>query len=90
MTGQIEQNQFRLRQFEDGFAAYKTATDARLRALEGGASTTAPTGTSAGTPTTMDEQVRATNTNRPLPTARPTAPSHRADRRARAASHSPT
>ena len=42
MTGQIEQNQFRLRQFEDGFAAYKTATDARLRALEGGATTTAP------------------------------------------------
>ena len=72
MTGQIEQNQFRLRQFEDGFSAYKTATDARLRALEGGASTTAPAGTSAGTPTTMDEQVRATNTNRPLPTARPT------------------
>lgn len=76
MTGQIEQNQFRLRQFEDGFAAYKTATDARLRALEGGgASVTAPAGPSAGTPTTMDEQVRATNTNRPLPTARPTTPS---------------
>lgn len=30
MTGQIEQTQYRLRQMEDQFAAYRTATDARL------------------------------------------------------------
>ncbi|WP_375272910.1 tol-pal system YbgF family protein [Sphingomonas sp.] len=30
MTGQIEQTQYRLRQIEDQFAAYKKATDARL------------------------------------------------------------
>jgi TolA-binding protein len=30
MTGQIEQSQYRLRQLEDQFAAYKKATDARL------------------------------------------------------------
>ena len=32
MTGQIEQTQYRLRQIEDQFAAYKKATDARLAA----------------------------------------------------------
>ena len=35
MTGQIEQNQFRVRQVEESFAAYKRATDERLKALEG-------------------------------------------------------
>lgn len=32
MTGQIEQAQYRLRQLEEQFAAYRTATDARLAA----------------------------------------------------------
>lgn len=73
MTGQIEQSQFKLRQMEDGFAAYKSATDARLRTLEGGAAPiAASTGPSASTPTTMDEQVRATNANKPLPGTKPT------------------
>ncbi|HWK35982.1 tetratricopeptide repeat protein [Sphingomonas sp.] len=36
VTGQVEQAGYRLRQLEDAFAAYKTATDARLKALEGG------------------------------------------------------
>ncbi|KQS02157.1 hypothetical protein ASG11_15355 [Sphingomonas sp. Leaf357] len=61
MTGQIEQNQFKLRQIEDGFAAYKNATDARLRALEGGAQPVA-----AATAPTMGEQVRPT-TVKPVP-----------------------
>jgi len=68
MTGQIEQNQFKLRQLEDGFAAYKSATDARLRALEGGTSAGGPVpnaSPAAGAPTTMDEQVRATASNNP-------------------------
>lgn len=34
MTGQIEQNQYRMRQLEDAFGAYKAATDARMKALE--------------------------------------------------------
>lgn len=38
LTGQIEQGQYRLRQLEDAFAAYKRSTDARIKALEDGAS----------------------------------------------------
>jgi TolA-binding protein len=38
MTGQIEQTQFKLRQLEDAFTAYKRSTDARLKALEDTAS----------------------------------------------------
>ncbi len=34
MTGQIEQNQYRMRQLEEAFGAYKAATDARMKALE--------------------------------------------------------
>ena len=34
VTGQVEQNGFRIRQLEDAFNAYKRTTDARLKALE--------------------------------------------------------
>lgn len=34
MTGQIEQNQYRLRQLEEALGAYKAATDSRLKTLE--------------------------------------------------------
>ncbi|MES2443641.1 MAG: tetratricopeptide repeat protein [Pseudomonadota bacterium] len=34
LTGQVEQGQYRLRQLEDAFNAYKRSTDARLKALE--------------------------------------------------------
>lgn len=34
LTGQVEQDGYRLKQLEDGFSAYKRATDARLKALE--------------------------------------------------------
>ncbi|MES2055099.1 MAG: tetratricopeptide repeat protein [Pseudomonadota bacterium] len=44
LTGQIEQLQFKGRQLDEGFAAYKRATDARLKALEG---TAAPAETTA-------------------------------------------
>ena len=37
LTGQIEQNQYKLQTLEQNFAAYRTATDARLKALEGAA-----------------------------------------------------
>ena len=41
LTGQVEQGQYRLRQLEDAFAAYKRSTDARLKALEDTASAVA-------------------------------------------------
>ncbi|WP_254292613.1 tetratricopeptide repeat protein [Sphingomonas tagetis] len=34
LTGQVEQTQYKLRQLEDAFTAYKRSTDARLKALE--------------------------------------------------------
>lgn len=34
LTGQAEQNDYRIRQLEEGFNAYKAATDARLKAIE--------------------------------------------------------
>ncbi|WP_423606693.1 tetratricopeptide repeat protein [Sphingomonas sp. MS122] len=37
MTGQIEQSQYRVRQLEEAFNAYKRSTDARLKVLESGA-----------------------------------------------------
>jgi TolA-binding protein len=55
MTGQVEQNQYKLRQLEDAFAAYKRATDARLKAIEDAAAPPPLTGAStapAGAPTT--------------------------------------
>lgn len=39
LTGQIEQNGYRIRQLEEAFANYKRTTDARLSALEQGAAT---------------------------------------------------
>ncbi|MEP9358817.1 hypothetical protein [Sphingomonas sp. KR3-1] len=51
LTGQVEQGQYRLRQLEDAFAAYKRGADARIKALEdrsaanaalGGEDTTVP------------------------------------------------
>lgn len=41
LTGQVEQGQYRLRQLEDAFAAYKRSADARLKALEDTASSVA-------------------------------------------------
>lgn len=59
LTGQIEQAQYRNRQLEESFEAYKRATDARLTAIERGAAT--------GTGTT------APATGAPAPTPRPAA-----------------
>lgn len=46
-TGQIEQIQFRMRQIEDAFNAYRRSTDARLKALE---ETTSAVGSAAIVP----------------------------------------
>ncbi len=62
LTGQIEQNQYRLRQLEEAFTAYKRSTDARLKALEDGASTVGGTAPVTGIGTT------------PVTTPRPTTP----------------
>lgn len=44
LTGQLEQNQYRVRQLEDAFNAYKRSTDARLKALEDTATATPSAG----------------------------------------------
>ncbi len=41
LTGQVEQGQYRIRQLEDAFAAYKRATDPRIKAIEDNASAVA-------------------------------------------------
>ena len=66
MTGQIEQNQYKLRQIEDGFAAYKRSTDARLKALE---DITASTGPRTGAGDERDEPAPPRVTPRPSPAA---------------------
>ena len=44
LTGQVEQAENRIRQAEEQFAAYRRATDARLKALEGAGAAAAPIG----------------------------------------------
>jgi TolA-binding protein len=67
MTGQIEQTQYRLRQIEDQFTAYKKATDARLAA---------PAAASAGT---ADPAETAPPTRSAARAAGDTAPGRAAD-----------
>ena len=62
MTGQVEQNQFKMRQVEDAFAAYKRSTDARLKALE---DTTASTGPRVGAGDEGEEPAPIRATPRP-------------------------
>lgn len=50
LTGQSEQNMFKLRQMEDAFAKYKAETDARLKALEPSAEPPAVTPTTTPAP----------------------------------------
>jgi TolA-binding protein len=77
LTGQSEQNGYKIRQLEEAFAAYKTATDAKLQALQG-----APVAEPAigGPETSVD---RATPTPAPgtvrPPVTRPTASTSNAD-----------
>lgn len=67
LTGQIEQSQYRLRQLEEAFTAYKRSTDARLKALEEGASAVGGSAPVTG--------IGSTPTPAPRPTTpRPTTP----------------
>ncbi|RYY24470.1 MAG: hypothetical protein EOP62_16585 [Sphingomonadales bacterium] len=62
LTGQVEQGQYRLRQLEDAFAAYKRSTDARIKALEDTASSVA-----ARDPIVPPAEVVLTPPTRPVP-----------------------
>lgn len=70
LTSQTEQNQHKLQVLEDAFNAYKRSTDARLKALEDGASSTAAASTATAAPTT----VPATKPASPAATAKPATP----------------
>ncbi|QNA85616.1 tetratricopeptide repeat protein [Sphingomonas sp. So64.6b] len=66
LTGQIEQLQFKNRQVEEGFAAFKRSTEARLTAIEGTTSGSAVAGDTATQPV-------ATATPKPV-TPKPATP----------------
>ncbi|SEN72595.1 TolA-binding protein [Sphingomonas gellani] len=51
MTGQVEQNGYRIRQLQDQFDAYKRGTDARLTAMSSAAAPLAPPDVEEGTTT---------------------------------------
>lgn len=72
LTGQSEQNGYKIRQLEEAFAAYKTATDAKLNGLTAPVTDAPAIG---GPETSVD---RATPRTRP-PAVRPTASTSRAD-----------
>lgn len=65
LTGEIEQNQYKVRQLQEQFDSYKRATDARLKTVEGGGEA-AP---ASGEPT---EPARPTKTASDSPSPRPT------------------
>lgn len=66
LTGQVEQDGYRLKQLEDGFNAYKRATDARLKALETTASSVGTGGDPVIAPVDLGEApARPTRPTRP-------------------------
>jgi TolA-binding protein len=69
LTGQVEQDGYRLRQIEDGFGAYKRATDARLKALEDGGAQIGASGAPVIAPVDLGE----TSTRPTRPATRPPA-----------------
>lgn len=75
MTGQIEQTQYRMRQLEDQFAAYKKATDARLGSGEAAAAGSDLSAGEGGPVVPPPPRAVAT---RPAPAAATAAPSGRA------------
>ncbi|MBA3879877.1 MAG: hypothetical protein C0500_09195 [Sphingobium sp.] len=65
LTSQTEQNQYKLQVLEEAFNAYKRTTDARLKALEDGASSTATATTGPAVPPTVPATKPATTTAKP-------------------------
>jgi TolA-binding protein len=83
ITGQVEQGQYRLRQLEEAFNAYKGATDARLKALESGAASGAgaPRGdVTNGGGTLGDDEAGDTAAPAPRPTRPAATPAAAADK----------
>ena len=87
LTGQVEQSQYRIRQLEDAFAAYKRTTDARLKVLEDNASAIPPAPGPAAENNTVIEPSRpstrpattpVTTINPPANTPKPAATGSRA------------
>lgn len=76
MTGQIEQTQFRVRQAEQAFEAYRKATDARLATLESAG--VAATAGSFPAAASVSPAVSASGDTRPAATQAPSDPA-RAD-----------
>ncbi|UYY57398.1 outer membrane protein assembly factor BamD [Sphingomonas sp. S2-65] len=73
LTGQVEQSQYRLRQLEEAFNAYKSATDARLKGVETSSRPSVPGAAVAGDTATLDEPAPA-SAGRPAPaTEKPAA-----------------
>lgn len=71
LTGQVEQGQYRLRQLEDAFAAYKRGTDARIKGIEDRATANAALG---GEDTTVPTDTAGAAIRPPATGTRPTTP----------------
>lgn len=71
LTGQVEQGQYRLRQLEDAFAAYKRGTDTRIKALEDRATANAALG---GEDTTVPPDTGGAAIRPPVSNPRPSIP----------------
>ena len=74
MTGQIERLQFDSRQERDANAAYRRATDARLKALEDASLPTTGSETTLTPPATVPAKPAATITTMAPPAAKSAAP----------------
>ncbi|MCH7861777.1 MAG: hypothetical protein IH998_08830, partial [Proteobacteria bacterium] len=71
LTGQVEQGQYRLRQLEDAFAAYKRGNDARIKGLEDRATANAALGVED---TTVPADTAGATIRPPAGGTRPTTP----------------
>lgn len=74
LTGQVEQSQFKLRQLEDAFTAYKRSTDARLKALEDTATSVGNEAAGAATGSTRPPAPRPATGGPATPAPAPTRP----------------
>ncbi|MEG3164848.1 hypothetical protein U1701_09600 [Sphingomonas sp. PB2P19] len=73
LTGQIEQNGYKLRQLQDAFDAYKRSNDARMKSVEGGATPRATGDTEPGLSATGPTSGAGRPTSRPETATRPAA-----------------
>ncbi len=76
LTGQIEQNSYKMRQLQDAFDAYKRSNDARMKSVEGGAMPRATGDTDPGMSAPVASAARPAT--RPETAAKPAAGTDRA------------